>query len=170
MKIPKKQHPFKTPNGYFEAFSEDLKTRLAEEHLSIPKKPGFKVPTDYFDTLATSIASKNETAKTKVIPLIPNKFYYMAVASVAAVALVFFGLRWSNTAQTSWDTVANSDIENYFDANGLALTSYEIAEVIPVDNLDMTDFLETELQEEYILDYLSEETTDFETLNLEENE
>lgn len=170
MKIPKKHTPFTTPDGYLDTFSQDLKTRLTEEELGLPKKPGFTVPKDYFDTLPASITNKQNTTEPKVIALRSRKLYYLAAASIAAAFLVFFGLQWNGPEETSWDSIVNTDIENYFDANGLELSSYEIAEVISVDDLEVTDFLETEFQEEYLIEYLSERTDDFEDFNLEEDE
>jgi hypothetical protein len=170
MKASDKNNSFKTPPSYFEEFSQNLKIRLSEEELRLPKESGFKVPDTYFDTISTSISSKLDVNDTKVVRLKPNKMYYMAAASVAAAVLIFFGINWNNTQEASWETIADTDIENYFDANGLGLTSYEIAEVIPVDDLEIIDFLEIELHEDYIIDYLSENTNDFEELNLDENE
>lgn len=170
MKASDKNNPFTTPPSYFEEFSQNLKNRLSEEELTIPKEAGFKVPTDYFDTLSANISTKLEAKTPKVIQLKPNKIYFMAAASVAAAVLIFFGINWNNTQEASWDSVVDTDIESYFDANGLGLTSYEIAEVIPVDELEITDFLETEIHEDHIIDYLSENTDDFEELNLNENE
>ena len=42
--------------------------------------------------------------------------------------------------------------------------------MISVDDLELTDFLETDLNEEHIVEYLNEHTDDFEELNLEDNE
>lgn len=170
MKIPKKHNPFSIPDRYFEEFSQHLKHRIKEEQPNIPKDAGFKTPKDYFDTLPTLISDTLNTNETKIKQLKPNKWYYMAAASVAVLALTISGLYWTNSKEVSWNDIVNTDIETYFDTNGMALTSYEISEVIPLNDLNAADFLETELQEAYILDYLSEETNDFETLNLDENE
>jgi len=170
MKIPKKHNPFKTPNGYFEEFSQDLGTKLGEEKLGTSKKAGFKVPKDYFDTLPSRIIHKLHIPEPRVIPLTSKRFYYAAAASIAAAFLIFFGIQRKNQESASWDSIVNTDIETYFDTNGLGLTSYEIAEVISLDDLKVTDFLETELNEEDIIDYISENTDDFEELNLDNDE
>lgn len=170
MKIPKKHNPFTTPNTYFEEFTKNLKTRLNVEEPNLPKEAGFKLPKDYFDRLPVEINKKLASNGSKVIQFKTKKLYYMAAASVAAALLLFFGLNWNTSQETSWKSVANTDIENYFDTNGLGLTSYEIAEVISVDDLEITDFLETELKEEYVIDYLNEHIDTFEELNLYDNE
>lgn len=170
MKIPKKHNPFTTPNTYFEEFTKNLKTRLNVEEPNLPKEAGFKLPKDYFDRLPVEINKNLASTESKVIQLKTKKLYYMAAASVAAVLLLFFGLNWNKSQETSWKNIANTDIENYFDTHGLGLSSYEIAEVISVDDLELTDFLETDLNEEHIVEYLNEHTDDFEELNLEDNE
>lgn len=170
MKALDKNNPFTTPPSYFEEFSQNLENRLREEELQLTKESGFKVPDTYFDTLSSNISTKLEAKTPKVIQLKPNKIFVTAAASVAAAVLIFFGINWNNSQEASWDTVVDTDIESYFDANGLGLTSYEIAEVIPIDDLEITDFLETEIHEDHIIDYLSENTDNFEELNLNENE
>ncbi len=97
-------------------------------------------------------------------------YYYMAAASIAAIFILVFGLYWNTPKEPTWDNVVNTDIESYFDDNGFGLTSYEIAEVIPVEGLEINNFLETQLNEENILDYLNDHTSDFEELNLEDYE
>ncbi len=171
MKASDKNNPFKTPPTYFEEFSDILSTRLREESLKLPKENGFALPDGYFDGLNDSIKEKLEQRETKVIPLKPNRKYYLVAASIAAIILVFIGLNWDTTKEnTSWDDIANTDIENYFENNDIGLSSYEIAEVLPVDGLEITDFLNSELSEEHILDYLNERVDDYEELNLEEDE
>lgn len=170
MKIPKKHNPFTTPDGYFEEFSQDLETRLNEGELGTSKNAGFKVPKDYFDTLHSRIIHNLNTLEPKVIQLTSKRFYYTAAASIAAAFLIFFGIQWTNPEPATWDSIVNTDIETYFDTNGLGLTSYEIAEVIPLDDLKVTDFLENELNEDDIIDYISENTDDFEELNLDDDE
>lgn len=170
MKIPKKHNPFTTPETYFDAFAKNLKTRLKEAAPNASKETGFNVPKNYFDKLPKVINENLHGTDSKVIQLKPKKLYFMAVASVAASLLLFFGLNWNKSQEASWKNVVNTDIENYFDTNGLGLTSYEIAEVISVDDLEITDFLETQLKEEHIVDYLNEHIDNFEELNLEDYE
>lgn len=169
MKIPEQHTPFSTPDGYFDTFPQDLKIRLTEEELGITKPSGFRVPKDYFDTLPSRIHSRVRS-EPKVIPLASKKLYYLAAASIAAAFLVFIGLQWNSAEETSWDSIVNTDIDTYFDDNGMALTSYEIATIISVDELEVTDFLENQLQEEYLMEYLSEGTDVYEELNIEAHE
>ena len=170
MKDSKNNNPFKTPEGYFENFTDELLNALRLENLDLPKEDGFTVPEDYFDGLHKDIQLKLEPQETKVLRLHPYHRYFFAAASVAAVVLIFFGLNWTSTETPTFNELADTDIEAYFDNNELGLSSYEIAEMIPVDELKINDILETQLNDDNVVDYLYENTNDFEELNLEDYE
>ncbi|HZJ21065.1 MAG TPA: hypothetical protein VFD35_12040, partial [Pricia sp.] len=92
MKDFNKKNPFKTPEGYFEDFSRGLMKGLPEKDSDIPENEGFTVPDTYFEGIHENILQKLEVEETKVIPLHPYKKYYVAAASIAAVALVLLML------------------------------------------------------------------------------
>lgn len=165
-----KDNPFKTPEGYFENLTDNLFDKLNEKKIDLPKKSGFAIPEDYLDGLNKSIQEKLNTQETKVVQLHPLKKYYVAIASVAAILLVFFGLNWNATEAPTWDDLANAEIEAYFDWNEFGLSTYEIAEVLPVDELEVNDILEDQFLEENVIDYLNENIEDIEDLNLENYE
>lgn len=170
-----KNNGFKTPEGYFDGLADKLIDKLSEpdsyrEGSVLPEKEGFVVPENYFDTLKESIDDKINREKTKVVQLNPYRKYYFAAASIAAVALVIFGLSWNTKgAPPEWDITA-TDVEAYFEDNDLELSSYEIAEVIAVDELEINDILETQLNEENVIDYLNDNIDDFDELNLDSDE
>lgn len=170
MKDLNKKNPFKTPEGYFEDFSRGLMKRLPEKDTDIPRNEGFIVPDTYFEGIHENILQKLEAEKTKVIPLHPYKKYYYAAASIAAIALVVFALNWNTSKEITFDHIANSDIENYFENNELDFSTYEIAEVVPVDELEISDILSNRLDQAPILEYLDNNTENFEELNLEYDE
>lgn len=169
-----KKNPFKTPEGYFDNVEDKLVGRISDESSNVLDaerrlEDGFKTPKGYFDSLQDNI-NKRLTEDTKVVPLRSFKKYYVAVASIAAAALIVFGLFWDTTKDINFTDLADSDIEAYFENNNLELSSYEIAEVIQVDELEISDFLDNPLEEEHILEYLNDTLDDFEELNIEENE
>lgn len=165
-----KNNPFKTPEGYFESFDDRLMKKLSEESSNIPKEEGFAVPEDYFETLHGKILDKIGAEETKVISLNPYKKYYYAAASIAAVILIVFGLNWNIAEEPTFEDLAEADIEAYFENNEFDLSAFEIAEVIPLDELEINDILVNSFEEENMLDYLNENIDDFETFNLEDNE
>ena len=168
-----KTNKFKTPEGYFESFNERLKQRLEGEVESqsdlIPKTDGFAVPEDYFEKLNGQIQSKIASAAPKVITLTSYRTFYYAAAAVAVLFVLVFA--W-NTDQNSieFDDLANAEITAYFEEEDFGLSSYEIAEVLPIGALSIDDMTEIPLEEENILEYLDENVADFEELNLDYDE
>jgi hypothetical protein len=165
-----KNNPFNTPKGYFENFTDELMGKLNEKKIGLPKKSGFAMPADYFDNLHKALQKKQDAQETKVVQLHPFKKYYVAAASVAAILLVFFVINWNVTTEPTWEDLANADIKAYFDLNEYGLSTYEIAEVIPVDELEVNDILDNQFMEENVMDYLYENIEDIEDLNLEDYE
>lgn len=165
-------NPFSTPKGYFDSFEESLRDRLAKESSPIPKQAGFSVPSSYFDDLQSRLTAQLEAEKNvpKVIQLTPIKKFMALAAAIAAVTILVIGINWGNSEELSFTDLANSEIEAYFDDNELDLSSDEIAEVLPVDTYEIIDFVQPQLNEDNLLDYLSENVEDFEELNLENHE
>ena len=165
-----KNNPFKTPEGYFENFMDGLLDKLSEEKLDLPSEDGFNIPENYFDGVHDSIQKKLNEQQTPVIQLNLYKKYYAVAASIAAILLVVLGLNWNADATLTFESLAESDIESYFENNEYDLSAYEIAEVIPVDELEINDILTNRFEEDNLIDYLDENIDDFEELNLEDYE
>lgn len=164
-----KNNGFNTPEGYFEGLKGKL-LELSKQDYLLPKEDGFVVPEGYFDSLKEKITDKINLEETKVIPLNPYRKYYFAAASIAAIAIVVFGLNLSTAKAPTFESLAESDIESYFETNEYDLSAYEIAEVIPIDELEINDILTNRFDEENIVDYLDENIEYFEELNLEDYE
>jgi hypothetical protein len=167
--MKKKLNGFKTPEDYFDSFTDNLMTKLSEE-LTIEKKvDGFTIPDTYFDSLYQNIQNKTHTPESKVIKLNALKKYYY-VAAVAAVVLIFIGISLTNKTEITFDDIAISDIENYFDDNELDMSTYELAQMLPIDELEIKDIIDTQLNDENIIDYIDNSIDNFEELNLDTNE
>ena len=159
------------PDGYFEGLNKRLLDHIGEEADGLPKEDGFAVPEDYFDGLKDKLSSRMEaTEDPKVIKLKPWKKYYFIAASVAAIMIIVIGLRLGQTDDFTFSDLANTELESYFFDNGMELTSYEIAEVLPVEEIEVSDILDNELNEENIMDYLDENVEDLYELNIEYDE
>ena len=167
----KKNHknPHKTPEGYFESFNERLMDKIFREESIIPKSDGFLVPDSYFQTFNNKLTTK---VKPKVVQLNRYKKYYYAAASIAAIALLAFFFNQNNQAAFGFDDLAIAEIDAYFENNEMALTSYELAEVVSIENLSILDITETEntIEKEMILEYLDENVDELEDLNLDYEE
>ncbi|WP_299432322.1 hypothetical protein [uncultured Maribacter sp.] len=167
MKAPNKNSGFRLPEDYLENFNDSLLNKIAtSEESKIPNKEGFTVPKDYFDTLHKNISDKLEEKPTKVIAIQSyKKYYYSAIA--AAIVLLFVGINLNKTVDYSIEDIANADIDSYIEYTDLNFSSYEIAEVVPIDNLDITDILDAGINEENIIDYLEDELDSFNEFNLD---
>ncbi len=175
MKDFNKTNSFKTPEGYLEAFTGKLMDKIAIGESRITKDQPFKVPVGYFEGFNDNIARETTAKQIKVIPLNPYRRYLLVAASVAAIIIlvsVTIGVDRTvdSPAQMTFDDLAGSDIENYFEINDLDLTTYEIAEMIPVDELEVGDLLDNPFKENTVVDYLNENIEEFEDLNLDNNE
>jgi len=165
----KKNIPFKTPKGYFDSFEERLMDKLSQPESTFPTESAFKVSDNYFETFNDRLQNKLET-ETKVIPLFPYKKIFAIAASIAAIAIIALGYNWDSSQELSFNDLANTDIEAYFENNDFELSPYEIAEVLPVTDTEFSDFLSSPIESDNLLDYLNENVSDFDELNFYENE
>ncbi|MGB6150634.1 MAG: hypothetical protein WBG48_01470 [Pricia sp.] len=170
MKEQHKKYPFKTPEGYFENFYDRLKKKLSKDDGSIPEADGFIAPEGYFEGLHQNILQKLNVEEVKVIPLYRYKRYYFAAASVAAIVLLVFTFNRNTSEEVTFEDLALTDIENYFEYNHSDFSPFEIAEVVPVDELEIADLMTNTLNDDSILNYLDNNTDEFEELNLEYDE
>lgn len=169
-KIPKK-NSFKAPPGYFEGLTERIQERMQEEDAQkIPKEDGFAVPDTYFDTLEKEILASTTQKETPVIQLRSYKNYLYAAAAIAAIFVLVIAFPWNRSQPITFDDLAGVDITSYFEAQELELSSYEIAEVIPVANLDINEFMETGMNDEQIMNYLENSIDDLDELNIDLDE
>src|SRR5690606_2764048 len=142
----------------------------ARENATFHENDGFRVPKGYMDTLSEKVLQRLEKEETKVLPIRSYRKHYYAVASIAAVLILFIGLLWNRNNAFTYSDLAGSDIEEYFDFNGWGFTSYELTEILPMDQMDMSMILEQQLDNEKVIDYLSNNIKDLEELNLNQDD
>mgnify|MGYP001822783286 CR=1 FL=1 len=169
-KEEEKNSGFKTPKGYFEGFADDLLDKMSKETSSLPKEDGFTVPEDYFDNLNKKILEKVAEKESKVIRLKPYRKYFYVAASVAAILILVLSIQQKGESNFTFDDLARTDIENYLEENELGLSSYELAEVLLIEELEVNDILGNDLDDENIIDYLEDNIDDIDELNFEIDE
>ncbi len=171
MKKTNKNSGFKVPEDYLDTFNDNLLNKIAsEDQPSIPKNESFKIPDGYFNSLHKNITSKLDEKPAKVITLKSYKKYYYSAIAVAAVLLLFFTIQPNKPNNININDLASSEIDAYFEDTDLGLSTYEIAEVIPVDDLELNDVLETTINDEDIVNYLDDNTDYINELNIESDE
>ena len=159
------------PEGYFEGLTDRILEKVAEDTSGLPEKEGFTVPEGYFDSLNERLQdSISQDEDPKVVRLNPWKKYYLVAASIAALIVIVISFQLSQAEDYTFSDLANAELESYFNETDLGLTSYEIAEVLPIEELEVNDILDTALNEENILDYLDENVEDLDELNIEYDE
>lgn len=172
----KNKNTFKTPEGYFEKFSDKLLDKISDlksdqEETVLPKEDGFAIPNGYFDSLHANIKNRLDEEPSKVIALHGRqKFYYYVAAAVAAIVFLTIGIKTAINETPTFESLAKIEIEDYFESNDLGLSTYEIAEVIPVDDLEISDIVDNLLEDVNIIEYLDDSIENFEELNLTDYE
>jgi hypothetical protein len=168
-KEQKNNSGFKVPNGYFETFTDRLLETLGNEVTQLPGDDGFTVPKGYFADFNGRLRPQLETPGGKVRKLYPYRNYFVA-ASVAAVVLLLLAMPWNSREQISFDDLSGNDIEAYFQGGEIDLTNDEIAQLLPVGDLELNDMMESRLNDEHIMEYLDGSIDNYEDLNFESDE
>lgn len=155
-KLGLSQPGFKTPENYFEDFSDTLFTKLSEE--SLPTETGFKVPDTYFENLEETIISnipisKNKKSKVKIL---------YTISSIAAAFLLYLGLTQYNKSTSttiSFESISANDIQAYIEAGNMNIDSYMIAEID--QQIDFNDPLYNNISDQEINNYLDTQSTEY---------
>lgn len=141
---------FKTPDNYFESFEAKLKERLTKKELIKDiDASGFKVPENYFNTLDDKILSQLIDDKPVINFKSRQTFYY--IAGIAASLVLMFNIFYSSEAITIND-LETASIENYLEEGDF--TSYDLAVLLTESELNKTNFIDNEISENTIEDYL----------------
>ncbi|WP_378172195.1 hypothetical protein [Aquimarina sp. SS2-1] len=163
--LPKKiSSGLKEPYNYFDTFETKLMEKLNTETqepsvLSEKLKTGLTVPEKYFENLEDSILKQTieKNNDTKVISIFSraNIIYFSGIAAMIAIIISITTFNQKETL--SFDTVALSDIQKYFEEGNAELSDAEIAELFN-GKIDLTEtFYEDEISDEELENYLSNE-------------
>lgn len=171
MKSLPKNSGFKAPESYFDKLSEKIYSNAANDN-AIPKNEGFKVPDNYFDSVHTNVQKRITNLEPKVIKLGSYRKKYYAISAVAAAIILFVTLLLNDKSTSlSFQDLASTEIESYFNAMDLDLSTYDLAQILPIDEFEITDVIDTKINEEQIMDYLeSNNGIDIQELYLENYE
>lgn len=152
---------FSTPDNYFDNLEETVLQKLSieEDNSNTTKQTGFITPNDYFDNLEDDILNKLPTTETKVIKLFHKK-QYLYVASIAAILILsFFILNPINSNSLTFDDIEYAAFEEYLNTEDIDISALELADLYEVDSNELDNISFLNIEDENILDYLSDETT-----------
>ena len=89
-----------------------------------------------------------------------------SVAAVAAIFILVFVLRAPSETPIEFSDLATTEIASYFEDTQWDVTTAELAEIIPVEEVELADLVETDLESENILEYLDENIEDIDEIDL----
>lgn len=159
-KQEKYTHGFKTPKNYFSAFDEVLFQKINATEFN--KDTGFKIPENYFNNVEDQIfkTTVNKKPLVKTIRLYPTIIYASAVAAILILAL------FSIFSIKNPSTFSENDIVNYIETGGISLNNQDLISFLEEEDIDILYEENTLLKQENIENYLLEEVTEEELLNL----
>lgn len=142
-----KKDVFKTPRNYFDDFENDLMVKISEEKL--PNENGLQLPQDYFDNFEDQILSqvqKKQQTKLVVMKLVRT------ITTIAAMFVIYFGVyNLLNDDKLTFDSVSESEINDWIVAKNIEIDEKTMAELIVIDNkkveLEISNFTENDLIE-----------------------
>lgn len=164
---------FTTPAGYFEDFQERLFEKISEEPLTpildSIKNDGFTVPKNYFKTLPTHIVGKLPAKGPKLIRLATYKKQFVAIASIAAVLLVFVGIQFFDDRGNTNTEFAYEEMEDYINNNLTSMNSYDLAELLDMEDHEIAGINTIDYEEGEMIDYLNDELENYDQLIILDN-
>lgn len=144
-----KNSGLKVPKDYFSQVEEQI---LSDVHLKNKiEASGFEVPETYFESLDDRIlAQLSTTNDTKVRSLFSWKKAVYATAIAASIVLMFNVFFTSETI--TFSDIDTASIEDYLEIEDY--TSLDLASLLTDEELHKDNFIENEIPENSIEDYL----------------
>lgn len=159
--MKKEKETYKLPENYFEDFQNQLQAQIElEQVLGTDKKSGFTVPEDYFSMLSRKLSQIPSQPQPKVIRLKPR---YWPVISIAATALLIFGL-WFNNIDDTTDSLELDDIAAYLDTESSDLYTEDILSLLSEEDLNTIVLNDESQPDEDILNYLENYSNSYDLL------
>ncbi|MDG1573467.1 hypothetical protein OZ410_14145 [Robiginitalea sp. M366] len=153
MKAKKGHSGFRVPEGYFRDLPGRLEQQLQAEGDSLPADDGFSVPEGYFDAFADRLEARMRRPKGRVRNLWAVSGWVAAAA--AAVVLLLVLRPTGGQGSPAFEDLAGFEIEAYLDGYD-EMSTYELAEALPLEDIALDAVMESGPGEEQILDYLDQ--------------
>lgn len=147
--LKKKKSGFSIPEDYFENIESSI---LLNTKKSDWASNPFKVPQNYFEEFDSTVLNQiNEKKSNSIFTL--NRFWIPV--SIAAMLILNIGIF---TFQKQDQSIEMADMENWLEDGTLDLNTYEIASVYEeeLEDIDLTDFIESEEIEDYLYNDMNE--------------
>ncbi|MCK8523035.1 hypothetical protein M0D21_15765 [Aquimarina sp. D1M17] len=162
-KLHKNNRGFKVPENYFDSFEDRLAKAISSEEKEnlIPNTKtasGFKVPENYFDNFDKRLEQHiaTERNKGKVITLFSRR-NMLYLSGIAAMIAIIISLSIDKKTQLDFNAIQIADIHEYITEGNIELSDQEIASLFEEDINYTASFEEEIVNEEELLEYISEE-------------
>jgi hypothetical protein len=146
---------FTAPKNYFKDAEDNCSAFLVVH--TFPKGNGLAAPKNYFEELEQSIINKIAIKKeVGVLSLRTRLLKYLPLATAAFVAL-FLSLNYlipSNTKSTSFETLAQPDLENWIVDNSNELSDQDFVALLHSNIINENDFALTDIRNDDIEEYI----------------
>ena len=149
---------FTTPDNYFNHFEEKLLHNIPARE-NTQKETGFITPDGYFNKIDNEILNKVTVTETKIIKLFSKK-QLLYVASIAAVGILsLFIINPYDSNSPTFDDIEYAAFEEYLNTEDIDISALELADLYNIQTNDLDNISFLNIEDENILEYLSEETT-----------
>ncbi len=171
--VHKNKGGFKVPEDYFKSFEDKLSKKLSSEikndtMLDNKIDSGFKVPMDYFTSFEENLLQKlnKKEATGKVVSLFTkrNLIYFSGIAAMAAIII---SLSVNKDTELNFNDIKIADIHAYINEGNVELSDLEIASLLYEEMSYAETFGEELINDETLLEYLSDEDLDDEIIFVE---
>ena len=147
--LKKKKSGFSIPEDYFENIESSI---LLNTKKSDWASNPFKVPQNYFEDFDSTVLNQINGKKSNSIFTINRFWIPVSIAAMLILNISIF------TFQKQNQSIEMADMENWLEDGTVDLNTYEIASVYEeeLEDIDLTDFIETEEIEDYLYNDMNE--------------
>ncbi len=152
-----KRSGFTIPTNYFDDVEDNFYGKLSE--VNLPKEQSFLVPDAYFNSLEDKILAKvSSSKKDKKVISIRSRIAQFASIAAAASVLLFIGIHYfsiDKTENLNFDTLATTEVENWFDYTINNINSDDLALVLETSDFEENEFLSNSINDDILEEYLN---------------
>ncbi|MEJ2585198.1 MAG: hypothetical protein P8Z38_09190 [Robiginitalea sp.] len=150
---------FRTPDRYFEHLPDRIMDRIQKDEIRDSEgKYGFQVPEGYFEAFADRLEKRLPGQKVPVRRLWPATRLVWIPAAAAVIAFLLLLIPSREESSLQFEDLTGDSIAEYLQAEAFDLSSYELAESLPLGEIAMEDVMEKMPEQQQIMDYLETHT------------
>lgn len=154
----KADRSFKVPENYFQELDAEIFAKIDfEKSIKSSNKSGFIAPSDYFENIDQQILERTRPKNPgKVVSFFSLK-NVAVISGIAASLLIFITLVFTKVNPLDFTDIETASIESYLFEKDI--NTYEMAQILELNNIDLYDVTGSDLTESTLEDYLFENAT-----------